>query len=61
MSRNLKLLDRFDRGKNIYELISRLSERAHAIMSGKMTSSETRKSDPVQIAMEEYLKEEEKE
>ncbi len=55
MEKNLKLLDKFDRDRNIYELICKLSDRAHGIMSGNSVSPETRESNPVQIAMEEFL------
>ena len=59
MDRNLKLLDRFDRDKNIYELICRLAARAHSIMSGSAASFETKETDPIQLAMEEPLQTEE--
>ncbi len=55
MEKNLRLLDKFDRQSNIYELICRLAERAHAIMKGKAVSSDIKESNPVQIAMKEFL------
>ena len=55
MDKNLRLLDKFDRDTNVYELICKLADRTHAIMSGNAVSPETRESNPVQIAMEEFL------
>ncbi len=55
MDKNLKLLDKFDRQKNVYELICKMSERVHSIMKGNAVSPENRESNPVQIAMGEFL------
>lgn len=55
MNRNLRLLDRFDKERNIYELICRLAERVHSIINGSAVFVETTETDPVQIAMEELL------
>ncbi|HOL22649.1 MAG TPA: DNA-directed RNA polymerase subunit omega [bacterium] len=60
MNRNIKLLDKFDKKANIYELICRLAERTHQILNGAPVSIETKEKDPVQIAMEEFLERGEK-
>jgi len=55
MNRNLKLLDRFDKKVNIYELICNMAERVYQILNGATVSIDTKEKDPVQIAMEEFL------
>lgn len=55
MDKNLRLLDKFDRQSNVYELICKLADRTHSIMNGNAGSSEVEESNPVQIAMEEFL------
>jgi len=60
MDKNLRLLDKFDRQRNVYELICRLAERVHSIMNGNAVSPENKESNPVQIAMAEFLSDEKK-
>lgn len=60
MDKNLRLLDKFDRQRNVYELICRLAERVHLIMNGNAVSPENKESNPVQIAMAEFLSDEKK-
>jgi DNA-directed RNA polymerase subunit K/omega len=55
MNKNIKLLDRFDKKENIYELVYQLAERVHQILNGAAVSSTTKEKDPVQIVMEEFL------
>lgn len=55
MNKNLKLLDKFDKKFNIYELICKLSERAHQILNGAPVPQGIKEKDPVQIVMEELL------
>jgi len=56
MNRNLKLLDRFDKKVNIYELICNMAERVYQILNGAPVAiTRTKGKDPVQIAMEEFL------
>jgi len=60
MNRNLKLLDRFDKKVNIYELICNMANRVYQILNGSPVSVSTKEKDPVQIAMEEFLERGEK-
>ena len=55
MNINLKLLDKFDKTVNIYELICKLAERVHQILNGSPVPPDIKEKDPVQIAMEELL------
>ena len=55
MNINLKLLDKFDKTVNIYELICKLAKRVHQILNGAPVSLNIKEKDPVQIAMEELL------
>ncbi len=58
MNLNLRILDRFAEGKNIYKLIVRLSERAHSLMAGAPALGDLRQENPVKTAMEELLADE---
>ncbi len=53
MNKNLKLLDKFDKNSNMYELICRLAEKTHSVINGGGASAESREHDPIQIVMEE--------
>ncbi|MCX8082587.1 MAG: DNA-directed RNA polymerase subunit omega [bacterium] len=55
MNRNIKLLDKFDKKANIYELICKLAERAHQVLNGAPVSSNIKEKDPIQNVMEEFL------
>ena len=55
MKTNLKILDKFDKTKNIYELIVQCAERTHVIMSGALPDVETENSSIPNISMEELL------
>jgi DNA-directed RNA polymerase subunit K/omega len=52
---NLRLLDKFDKDENIYELICKLAEKAHSVIDGRATSVEIKESSPIQTAMAEFL------
>jgi len=53
MNKNLKLLDKFDKNSNMYELICRLAEKTHFVINGAAASPESKEHDPIQIVMEE--------
>ena len=53
MNKNLKLLDKFDKNSNMYELICRLADRTHSVINGAGASAESRENDPIQVVMEE--------
>ncbi|HOJ40433.1 MAG TPA: hypothetical protein PKX93_03080 [bacterium] len=57
MNINTKILDRYDRNSNIYQLILQLAERAHVLMSGASASLEMAEVDPgsPRLVLEEFL------
>jgi len=56
MKRNLKTLDSFDKDSNIYELICELSEKAHLLLGGAISSGRTGiEDDVVEMVMESKL------
>ncbi len=55
MNRNLKVLDKFDKKVNIYELIVRRAERAHDILNGAAPAVNIKENSIPQIVMEEVI------
>ena len=55
MNKNLKFIDKFDKEKNIYEVITKLAERAHDLINGAPPAVDTKEKDPVYVVMEEVL------
>ncbi|MBN1444747.1 MAG: hypothetical protein JW957_01405 [Candidatus Omnitrophica bacterium] len=55
MNKNLKLLDKFDKNSNMYELICRLAERTHLVINGAEAADESKEHDPIQIVMEKAV------
>ncbi|MCD6408077.1 DNA-directed RNA polymerase subunit omega [bacterium] len=55
MNENLKFIDKFDKEKNIYEMITKLAKRAHDLINGAPPAVDTKENDPIYIAMEEVL------
>lgn len=57
MNKNLKILDKVDKKENIYDLITKLSKRAHEIISGAVPNIElkSKNTSPQLVVLEEYL------
>ncbi|MCM8769308.1 MAG: hypothetical protein NC911_06505 [Candidatus Omnitrophica bacterium] len=57
MNINTKILDRYDRQMNIYQLILKLAERAHQLLEGATGLVEIGNTDPSspRLVMEEFL------
>lgn len=55
MDKNLKFIDKFDKEKNIYEMITQLAKRTHDLINGAVPAVETKENDPIYVAMEEVL------
>jgi DNA-directed RNA polymerase subunit K/omega len=61
MNINAAILDKFDKKKNIYELILRQAERAHAVMNGAPSVVKPDNFNIHRLVMEEFLQPEETE
>ena len=53
MNKNLKLLDKFDKNSNMYELICKLARKTHSIINGAGVSTDSKEYDPIRVVMEE--------
>lgn len=59
MNENLKFIDKFDKEKNIYEIIIKLAKRIHDLINGAPPAVDIKENDPVYMAIEEVLMREE--
>ena len=55
MNINAAILDKYDKKKNIYELILRQAERAHAVMNGAPSVAKPDNFNIHRLVMEEFL------